>query len=377
MKMTRRSMLAGLCAAGAAPLWAAEPKSPADLAATLTPIREKYDLPALAAAVSLAGSLVGRGAVGTRKYGDPTPVAIDDRFHLGSCTKSMTATLVGMLVEEGKLAWDTPFAQSFPELAATMHPSLRDATVAHLLAHRAGLPADTSPQGKTLLDIHALPGTPPEQRNAYVAMILKEAAESAPGARFVYSNRGYILAGAIAERIAKQPWEELIARRLFQPLGMTTAGFGAPGKAGSILQPWGHRASGTKHQPIEPGPLSDNPPVVGPAGRVHCSIGDWAKYAAAHARGERDGGLVKPATYKKLHTPEFGGDYAGGWLTAERAWGGGRVLTHAGSNTLNYAVAWLAPLRGFAVVVATNQGGDTAATACDDAAAALIGRFLK
>jgi hypothetical protein len=62
-----------------------------------------------------------------------------------------------------------------------------------------------------------------------------------------------------------------------------------------------------------------------------------------------------------------------GWLVTERPWGGGRVLTHAGSNTMNYAVAWLAPRRDFAVLAATNLGGNKAASACDEAAAALIG----
>jgi hypothetical protein len=56
----------------------------------------------------------------------------------------------------------------------------------------------------------------------------------------------------------------------------------------------------------------------------------------------------------------------------DRTWAGGKALTHAGSNTQNYALVWMAPLKDFAVLVMTNQGGDKAAKACDDTATALI-----
>jgi CubicO group peptidase (beta-lactamase class C family) len=65
-------------------------------------------------------------------------------------------------------------------------------------------------------------------------------AASPPGSQYEYSNVGYVLAGAIAERITGQAWEELIAKTIFQPLGMTSAGFGGLGTAGKIDQPWPH-----------------------------------------------------------------------------------------------------------------------------------------
>ncbi len=65
-----------------------------------------------------------------------------------------------------------------------------------------------------------------------------------------------------------------------------------------------------------------------------------------------------------------------GWAAAQRGWAGGTALTHAGSNTMNFAVVWMAPKRNFAVLVATNQGGDVAPQACDEAAGMLIRRFL-
>ena len=61
----------------------------------------------------------------------------------------------------------------------------------------------------------------------------------------------------------------------------------------------------------------------------------------------------------------------------QRGWAGGTALTHAGSNTMNFCVVWMAPLKDFAVLVCTNQGGPAAAKATDDAAAALIRNYLK
>ena len=66
-----------------------------------------------------------------------------------------------------------------------------------------------------------------------------------------------------------------------------------------------------------------------------------------------------------------------GWAIGDRSWAGGTTFTHSGSNTVNYAVVWIAPLLDFALLVTTNQGGDTAAKACDDAVVALIGYYQQ
>jgi CubicO group peptidase (beta-lactamase class C family) len=128
--------------------------------------------------------------------------------------------------------------------------------------------------------------------------------------------------------------------------------------------------------------------VLGPAGRVHCTLADWGKFVTPHMRGAqgRDG-LLKATTFRALHTPPKGEEYAGGWLVLDRPWAGGKALNHGGCNTAWYAVVWIAPKRDFAVLVATNCGGDEdkpcdgPGDACDGAVAALIEmcekRFLK
>ena len=355
------------------------PSTPENLNSLLQPILKKYDLPALAGAIVTSKGVVAVGAVGVRKYGTDTPVTINDQFHLGSDTKAMTAAMLATLVEQGKLSWDITLERAFPDLAPKMNPAYRKVTLEQLLAHRSGFTDESWPKGMTFRDVHNLPGTPREQRAAYVAMVLSEPPVSEPGTTFLYSNRNYAVAGAIAEKIANDSWEGLMQKRIFDPLGMTTCGFGAMGgAAGSdpkkIDQPWQHTllVLGV-HRPIDPGPLADNPPAIAPAGTVHCSIVDWGKFVTAHLRGEQGKpGILKPETFKRLHTAPFGGDYAFGWMIAARTWAGGPALNHAGSNNQNFAIVWMAPAKDFAVLVATNQAGGETFQACDEAEYAMI-----
>src|SRR5665213_3350039 len=104
-----------------------------DMALILEGIRKKHDLPALAVVVVKDGKICARAAVGVRKWRDPTPVTTNDVFHIGSCTKSMTATLTAILIEEGKLRWDTTIAEIFPELKGQMDKHYETVTVDQLL----------------------------------------------------------------------------------------------------------------------------------------------------------------------------------------------------------------------------------------------------
>jgi CubicO group peptidase (beta-lactamase class C family) len=235
-------------------------------------------------------------------------------------------------------------------------------TLEQLLTHRSGLPANgpwmvlkgdsTTEQRRSLLDQWAS-WEPPHP----------------PGKEFLYSNAGYAFAGLMAEQTTGKSWEDLMTEGLFQPLGMTTAGFGPPGAKDKVEEPWGHTSDGKPSQ-------FDNAPSIGPAGTVHCSLSDWAKFVALHLQGAQGKGeLLQPETFQKLHTPPpDNGDYAFGWGAVEREWAGGVALTHSGSNSMWFATVWIAPQRNFATLVATNQGGEAAAQACDEASAAL-GKF--
>jgi CubicO group peptidase (beta-lactamase class C family) len=351
-----------------APAVTAQASPLTDLADLLAPIRARHGVPALGAAVLVDGELAALGVTGVRRVGHDEPVTTDDLWHLGSCTKAMTATLLARQVEAGQLAWTTPLARALPDLAAGMHADAGAITVAQLLQHRSGLPAQ--PPDELWRELFRYAGTDTEARTEVAVALLARAPAAMPGERFLYSNAGYMLAGAIAERVGQQPWDVLLREQVLVPLGITSAGFGPPGRRDATVQPWGHRPGRKGPVPV----FGDNPSSLGPAGTVHMSLGDWAKFAALHLGVAADGGtpLLRPATLAALHEPPAGADYAHGWIVTERPWAEGKVLTHAGSNTMWYCAAWLAPAARFAVLVTCNQG--EAGKACDEVVAACIQR---
>ncbi|MFO0946350.1 MAG: serine hydrolase domain-containing protein [Planctomycetota bacterium] len=342
------------------------PSPPKDVTSLLVPVIEKHDVPGMAAAVIQGGEIVAIGVAGVRSRGKLEKVAVTDRFHLGSDTKAMTAMLCGILVDEGKLRWDQNLGETFPEWKKTMNPQYASVTLEQLLTNRSGAPSDLEKDG--LWDkLWRHKGTPTNARRLLVEGVVSQPPESKPGEKYLYSNAGFSIAGYMAEKCTGKSWEVLMRERLFLPLGMTTAGFGAPGARAKNDQPRGHKADGS---PVEPGPGADNPVAIGPAGIVHCSIGDWSKFVAANLPSTKTK-LVTAETLEKLHTPAPGKPkYAMGWLIADgQPWAGGPAFTHAGSNTMWYAVAWIAPAKDFAVLVTCNQASDKA---CNDAVLALI-----
>jgi CubicO group peptidase (beta-lactamase class C family) len=356
-----------------APARAAAP--PEDVSAALASIIEKHRIPGMVAAVVTPDGTVMLGAAGVRRTGSPEKVTAGDRFHIGSCTKAMTATLCAILVEEGKLKWESTPADVWPELKRKFNPEFAKVTLEQFLHHRSGLPSDTAPE-EVHRAMRQFRGDPRAGRLKLVEMALSKAPATPAGAKHVYTNAGYTIAGAMCEKVAGKAYEALIRERLFAPLGITTAGFGAPGSAAKIDQPRGHDRAG---KPVEPGPNADNPAPYSPSGRAYMSVDDWGKFVALHLRGAKgDTPLLKRASFEKLHEPVGDGDvpYAGGWIAAPRGWAGGTALTHNGTNTYWFAVTWLAPQRGFAVLVACNTGAEGSAQACDDAASALIQKYL-
>ena len=182
-----------------------------------------------------------------------------------------------------------------------------------------------------------------------------------PRGHFEYSALGYIIAGAIAEKVADGSFEDLLVDRVFSPLGVTTAGFGPMGTPGLDDQPLQHSIH---HAPILPTPTADHHPVYAPAGTIHMSIGDWALFA--HWVMAADAGaatLVDQATAAVMLNPVVRvspiESYALGWYVLDFPDLGGRVLTHGGSNGFNYSRAILAPRLGVGVIVTTNIDAPT------------------
>jgi len=220
------------------------PPRKSTLARLLEPIREQYDLPALGALIMINGKIVAADVVGTRKYGGRVRATVDDRFHLGSDTKAMTATLAAMLVDAGVVAWDTTLAELFAKLAPTMAPGYRTVTLEQLLHHVGGTPRTLAGTAawRRLWTSHA----PLRQQRYELARTILSAPRAVAPGTFAYSNAGYIIAGAALERLTDTPWEQLIQKRLFAPLHMASCGFGAPATPGKQDQPPRHQAGAAR-----------------------------------------------------------------------------------------------------------------------------------
>lgn len=338
----------------------ASPAVPGEGDERLLPIAQRAasaeGIPAAGVMVVDRDGPVAIAVAGVRRNGGDEPVQLGDQWHLGSLTKAMTATLLAILAEDGALPFDATMEQAFPGVAS-MRDEWRAVTIPHLLAHHGGavenMPWALMPPAPSM-----------EQRRALAAAAMLALPPSHPPGSAVYSNAGYMLAGAAAEAATGRAWEDLMRERVFAPLGMAGAGFGGTGTPGLVDQPWPHHEGG--RPAASNGPGTDNAPIIGPAGTIHAPLADYGAFIAEHLRaGNGEGPLLPPGAFERLHTPPFDDLHALGWIAVERSWGGGTVLTHTGSNTMNFAVVWMAPQKGLAFVAVVNTGGEEAARACD------------
>lgn len=326
----------------------------AQLKAILQAAAETNDVPAMAAYVMKDGALVATEVFGVRKLGDETPATKDDLFHLGSITKSMTATVAAALVEDGKLAWDTKAVTTLASVVPNAHASFGDATLTQLLNHTGGLGGDIPSDWPTLWD-YMWTSTEGEldQRKHVVKTMLEAPAVNAPGTTYLYSNAGYMVAGLMMEVVSGKTWAELMQEKIFGPLEMS-CGFGVAGAAGTVDQPWPHH--------VVDGALTaerlDNPASIGPAGTVHCDLPSLAKYAQLHLDGVKDRAeLLTKASFDAMHTV--------GLQSSSLGWGEGTATFAAdGSNGLNYARVRVLTAKEGIVLVVSNSG--TAKAAVDD-----------
>lgn len=319
--------------------------------------RAKSRIPALGAAVVSADEReTPTWVTGERVRGRGDAASANDLWHIGSCAKAMTGALYARLVERGDATWDMSLPELFPDLDG-IDVAWRDIRIDQVLTHRSGLSAnlDRSDLEAWLRDERSIV----DQRTSATAHALSQPPRK-PGS-FRYSNLGYIVAGAAIERIARRSWEEAIVDDVLAPLGITSAGFGAPTGA----QPWGHRPRWLgigRGRPVDPGPegrpdvRADNPPVMSPAGRLHLSLVDWARFLRmVLADGD---GLLSHASISKLTTPPGGRgqQQAMGWAVPPGGLARDVALGQQGSNTAWVATALISSTWDRAALVVCNDG---------------------
>jgi CubicO group peptidase (beta-lactamase class C family) len=324
----------------------------------LEAIRMAHGVPALGGAVVTKHGLEVFDAVGIRKVesnpANQVAVTKYDKWHLGSDTKAMTSMLVGILRQyyPSIVGWNTTVAAAFPEWAGTMDATIAQTTLRQLLAHRSGLYKFTDEQNAKLTQVNV---SVTQQRRNFTHAVAHGPYLLAPGVLYQYENANYVIAGAMLENLFQQSWEDLMTQYLFQPLGMASAGFGGPAKGGNP-QPWGHYDDNGVYAPTD----GDNPPSLGPAGTVHASLADWAKFIRLYLKGHEGGVTLTNATRTELMTAYTSSDpwfvvwpqsYGWGWGISAS---GDKVLAHDGSNTAWYARAVVFVDKGYALLVVTN-----------------------
>ncbi|MCH8269853.1 MAG: beta-lactamase family protein [Planctomycetes bacterium] len=347
MKLIQIAVLAALTSS-ANPSSGQVERDPVDLAALAVQTRQEAGAPALGLVVVREGGVPEIAVDGVRVSGNETAVTADDKWHWGSITKSMTATLVARLAEKDIVSWDDTVGDLLGEVVPDMHQDYRAVTFMHLLSHRAGLAANIPIE--RFADFGQSPDDPITDRLGWVRIALSQQPAGPKETTYGYSNNGVIVAGAMLEAATDESWETLIRREVFSPLGITGAGFGPPRGPQPDDQPRGHQPMNgvDKAVPID----ADNPAALGPAGRVHMPLADMARFLLAHARKRPD--FLRADSYDLLHATPFGGNYAMGCvvISPEARW-------HNGSNTMWYAEAIFNLTDGTVAAIVVNDGDIT------------------
>ncbi|HYG65844.1 MAG TPA: serine hydrolase, partial [Thermoanaerobaculia bacterium] len=278
--------------------------------------------PGAAVLVMKDGEVLLRKGYGMANLELGVPITPDMVFELGSVSKPFTATAILMLAERGKLSIEDDVTRHLPGFPT--HG--RKVTLAHLLSHTSGVPNFTSlPDwvGKQRLDLTV---------DELIGLFRGRPLDFEPGERYSYSNSGYVLLGAVIEKISGRTYEEFIEEEIFKPLGMTASRYG---RAAEVIP---GRVDGYEPDP-KSGPhekrwrnspyLSMNIPYA--AGALLSTLDDMARWD----RAVTEGTLLPRAALERMVTPfrlNSGkpARYGLGWTLSELA--GHEVVEHNGAT---------------------------------------------
>jgi CubicO group peptidase (beta-lactamase class C family) len=275
---------------------------------------DEWRVPGVAVAVIARGRPVYLQGFGQRDISRRLPVTPHTVFPIASASKAFTSLAAGMLVDEGRLDWDTPLRQALPGFAMSDPPASEQASLRDLLCHRTGLPRHD------LVTYHLNAPAPDEGKGdpldrpcsrADLLGALRFLEHSRPfRSAFQYTNLGYIAAGCLVGQVAEGDletgWERFMQRRIFAPLGMTRSRCGlsgGPGEDDAIPYLWQNGAFG--EMPLPPAGAAPDP--TAPAGSICSCVTDLAAWLELHLGGGQGAtpGLVSEAVRREMHTPQI------------------------------------------------------------------------
>ncbi len=167
--------------------------------------------------VAEGGKVIYKKGFGLANMEWDIPNTPGTKFRIGSVTKQFTSMLVLQMVGEGKIRLDGKLSDY---LSYYRPDTGKKVTIHHLLTHTSGIPSYTNLPNFTREAMRTPYGV-----EEFVKKFCSGDLEFEPGARFSYDNSGYFLLGAIVEKIAGKPYEEVLEQRIFQPLGMRNSGY--------------------------------------------------------------------------------------------------------------------------------------------------------
>lgn len=319
----------------------------ARLAGILEEKRVSMRIPGMAIAVVLNDEVVLARGFGLADREKSTPVTPETLFAVGSTTKAFTATLIGMLVDEGKMEWDDPVRRHLPyfDPAVDGGDDSTAVTIRDALSHRTGF---------TRMGLLFASGAVPREQ------ILRTAAGAEPWDRFRkkfhYCNVMYLAAGEAAAAAAGMDWDTMLAEKILKPLGMkstnTSVQLSMTDKRLSLGYIWEEDRNDFRRLDMR---VLDN---IAPAGAINSNVVDMARWVRFQlGRGEIEGKrLISEAqhgeTWKRQISIEGGVGYGMGWMV--RDWQGRPVLEHGGNIDGFGAQVALLPGSNLGFVLLTN-----------------------
>lgn len=327
-----------------------------DLGNYVDGLLEDWTTPGTAVAVARDGEIVFSQGFGQRNLADDLPVTTKTVFSIASCTKAICAASLAILADEGKLDWDEPVRTYLPDFALYDPVATDRITPRDLVTHRSGLPRhDALWYGGGLSRAEMV------RRLCYL--------EPTTDLRAVwqYQNLMYLTAGYLAGVIAGCEWEELVQRRIFEPLGMNDSGFSVSQaqQMPDHARPYREQDDVTKEIPFL------NIDAIAPAGAITSTIDDMSRWLLLNLnRGELDGKqIISEAQMAELHAPRMVMPtwnkypesrlpaYALGW--AVDSYRGHTKAAHGGNIDGFSSLVSFLPEDGIGVVVLTNKNSST------------------
>jgi len=309
--------------------------------------RQTLHIPGMAIAVVKDDEVVLAHGFGVTNIETKNPVTPETIFAIGSSTKAFTATLIGMLVDEGKMDWDNPISDYLPYFTLDIESEDENAeiTIRDLLCHRTGY---------TRMGLLFASGEIPREEVLRAAIV----AEPYTGFRekFYYSNVMFMAAGVAAGKAAGTDWDTLIAERIFEPLGMdstnTSVSQAQIDPRLSLGYLWDEALQAYKYKPMR---VLDN---IGPAGAINSNVLDMAQWVRIQlGLGEYEGQrLISEEQLRETWTSQIeiagGVNYGLGWMLRE--WKGQPVVEHGGNIDGFSAEVALLPESNLGFVLLTN-----------------------